>query len=268
MELQDLPLPPAICDHLRGEGIERLYPPQAAAVEAGVVDGENVVAAIPTASGKTLVAELAMVTADGPSLYMCPLRALAREKHETFDALPGVDAGLATGEYDSAAEELAANDVVVATSEKVDSAIRNGASWIDALACVVVDEVHLVESPSRGATLEVTVAMLRRRAPEAQLVALSATVANPAAIADWLDAELVESDWRPIDLRTGVYADGRVGFDDGSELVIDGWDRKRQELPADEREGATDDPTRATVAQVADAEDGAGQALPFVRSRR
>ena len=271
MDVGELPVQGRIRDQFRQEGIETLYPPQRAAVEAGICDGNNVVAAIPTASGKTLIAELAMVTADGPSLYMCPLRALAREKHETFDALPGVDAGLATGEYDSPAEELATCDVVVATSEKVDSAIRNGASWVDDLACVVVDEVHLLGSDRRGPTLEVTVATLRRRAPGAQLVALSATVANPEDVAEWLDAELIESTWRPVELRTGVYADGRVAFDDGTEQTVEvgGETAADTAETADTAEETRRDlPTRATVELIEGTVENGGQALSFVRSRR
>jgi len=106
---------------------------------------------VPTASGKTFIAELALLTADGPGLYVCPLRALAREKYEAFAAaLPGVDAAISTGDFDASGEALAGNDVVVATSEKVDSAIRNGASWVDDLACVAVDEVHLLGAERRG----------------------------------------------------------------------------------------------------------------------
>ncbi|AUX09690.1 superfamily II helicase [Halalkaliarchaeum desulfuricum] len=265
MDVGELPVRRRIRDRFRQEGIETLYPPQRAAVEAGICDGNNLVAAIPTASGKTLIAELAMVTADGPSLYMCPLRALAREKHETFDALPGVDAGLATGEYDSPAEELATYDIVVATSEKVDSAIRNGASWVDDLACVVVDEVHLLGSDRRGPTLEVTVATLRRRAPEAQLVALSATVANPEDVAEWLDADLVESTWRPVELRTGVYADGRVAFDDGAVQPVDAGSETVADAP---EERAHEQPTKATSRLIEETVGNGGQALSFVRSRR
>jgi len=77
---------------------------------------ENVVAAVPTASGKTFIAELALLTADGPGLYVCPLRALAREKYEAF-AAPGVDAAISTGDFDASGEALAGNDVVVATRE-------------------------------------------------------------------------------------------------------------------------------------------------------
>ena len=268
MDVGELPVRSRIRDRFRQEGIETLYPPQRAAVEAGICEGTNVVAAIPTASGKTLIAELAMVTADGPSLYMCPLRALAREKHETFDALPDVDAGLATGEYDSPAEELATYDVVVATSEKVDSAIRNGASWVDDLACVVVDEVHLLGSDRRGPTLEVTVATLRRRAPGAQLVALSATVANPEEVAEWLDAELIQSTWRPVELRTGVYADGRVAFDDGTEQTVEVGAETAAEIDDTSEETRRDLPTKATIELIERTVDDGGQALSFVRSRR
>ena len=249
----------AVRERYRADGIEELYPPQAAAVEAGVTRGENVVAAIPTASGKTLIAELAMLTADGPALYIVPLRALAREKYESFADLPGVSVGISTGDFDSPAEELGEEDIVVATAEKVDSAIRNGASWVAELACVVVDEVHLLGRPRRGPTLEITLATLQRRAPGVQIVALSATVDNPGAIAAWLDAELVESTWRPVSLRTGVYDDdGGVAFDDGSTLAVD----VPPPGPNDDRD------TEVTAALVADAVDDGGQCLAFVRSRR
>jgi helicase len=259
MHVRELPLDSSYLDHFQSDGIEELYPPQTAAVEAGVCEGENVVAAIPTASGKTLVAEMALLSADGPGLYICPLRALAREKYEEFAALPGVSVGIATGDYDSTDAELADEDIVVATSEKVDSAIRNGAEWIDALACVVVDEVHLLGSDGRGPTLEVTLATLERRTADPQVVALSATVANPDAIAGWLDAELVESSWRPIELKTGVYADGSVTYDDES----------RQRVPVEETPVSADGhDTEATAALVAGAVADGGQAVAFVRSRR
>jgi helicase len=256
MRVRDLPLSTATVEHFESRGIDELYPPQVAAVEAGITEGRRLVAAVPTASGKTFVAALAMLTADGPGLYVVPLRALAREKYETFDAVPGTSVALSTGDFDATDEDLGEYDVVVATSEKVDSAIRNGADWIADLACVVVDEVHLVGTEGRGPTLEVTLATLQRRASGLQVVALSATVANPGEIADWLDAELVRSTWRPVDLYTGVYAGGTVAFADAD---------RRLDVPIEgDPAGATD----ATVALVTDAVADGGQALAFVRSRR
>ncbi|WP_435334040.1 DEAD/DEAH box helicase [Haloarchaeobius sp. TZWWS8] len=250
MDVVDLPLADRFVDHFHAKGIESLYPPQAAAVEAGVCEGGRVVAAVPTASGKTFVAQLAMLTSDGPALYVVPLRALATEKYDEFCELPDVSVGISTGDFDATDEELAEHDIVVATSEKVDSAIRNGAAWVEAVDCAVVDEIHLLDADGRGPTLEVTIAKLRRLTPDIQLVGLSATVGNAGEIADWLDAELVHSTWRPVDLRTGVFSDGTVEFDDGESRDVDtGGDQ-----PA--------------IALAREAVDDGGQCLVFVSSRK
>ncbi|WP_096390544.1 ATP-dependent DNA helicase [Halopenitus persicus] len=256
-------LPSGVGEALEAEGVAELYPPQAEAVEAGLLDGENLVAAVPTASGKTLIAELAMLSAierGGTALYIVPLRALASEKRAEFERFEefGVTVGVSTGNYESDGEWLATRDVIVATSEKVDSLIRNGAPWIGDLSCVVSDEVHLVNDRSRGPTLEVTLAKLRRINEGLQTVALSATVGNAREIADWLDAALVDSDWRPIDLRVGVHANGAIDFDDGS----------RTDVPVGDP--PTDDQTAALVDDALDTvEDGrGGSSLVFVNSRR
>ncbi|GAA0724959.1 helicase [Halorubrum trapanicum] len=254
-------LPAGVGEALEAEGVAELYPPQEAAVEAGVADGESLVAAVPTASGKTLIAELAMLSSierGGKALYIVPLRALASEKKAEFERWEefGVTVGVSTGNYDSDGEWLASRDVIVATSEKVDSLIRNGAPWIDDLTCVVSDEVHLVDDSHRGPTLEVTLAKLRKVNPGLQTVALSATVGNADVIADWLDAELVESDWRPIELRTGVHFGNAINFDDGSQ----------REVPVER--GA--DQTAKLVADALDTEEDGqgGSSLVFVNSRR
>jgi len=254
-------LPAGVGEALEAEGVAELYPPQQAAVEAGVVDGESLVAAVPTASGKTLIAELAMLSSierGGKALYIVPLRALASEKKAEFERWEQFDVtvGVSTGNYDSDGEWLASRDVIVATSEKVDSLIRNGAPWIDDLTCVVSDEVHLVDDSHRGPTLEVTLAKLRKVNPGLQTVALSATVGNADVIADWLDAELVESDWRPIELRTGVHFGNAINFDDGSQ----------REVPVERGE----DQTAKLVGDALDTEEGGqgGSSLVFVNSRR
>ncbi|MFQ3294040.1 MAG: helicase [Halobacteriales archaeon] len=249
MEIDAIPLDGALLHHFREQGIGELYPPQAAAIEAGVAEGEDAVLAVPTATGKTFVAQVAMLTADGPALYVVPLRALATEKYEEFSALPGVSVGIATGDYDATEADLAGEDIVVATSEKVDAALRNDADWVAAVGCVVVDEIHLLDAEGRGPTLEMVLAGIRRRAPTIQIVGLSATVGNAAAIADWLDATLVADDWRPVELRRGIFADGTIAFEDGAPRQV----------------SVDDEPTEALVS---DAVDDGGQCLVFVRSRR
>ena len=249
-------LPDGVPAHLEGEGIEEFYPPQEAAVEAGVTDGESLVASVPTASGKTLIAQLGMLSAverGGKALYIVPLRALAGEKAREFEAFEeyGVSVGVSTGNYESDGDWLGSKDIIVATSEKVDSLIRNGADWVDELGCVVADEVHLVDDRNRGPTLEVTLAKLRQRVQNLQVVALSATVGNADELAAWLDAELVDSDWRPIDLRTGVHYGQALHLDDGSQ-----------------RELGVDGSNSQTSAIVEDTLEDEGSTLVFVNSRR
>ncbi|MBP1955742.1 helicase [Halarchaeum rubridurum] len=249
-------LPDGVPEHLEDEGIEELYPPQAEAVERGVTEGESLVASVPTASGKTLIAELAMLAAverGEKALYIVPLRALAGEKASAFERFErfGLSVGVSTGNYESDGERLANNDVIVATSEKVDSLVRNGAAWVDQLGCVVADEVHLVDDAHRGPTLEVTLAKLRARVDGLQTVALSATVGNADELASWLDAELVDSDWRPIELRTGVHYGQALHLDDGTT----------RELPVERGESQT-------AAIVRDTLHDDGSTLVFVNSRR
>ncbi|MFB6295426.1 MAG: DEAD/DEAH box helicase [Halobacteriales archaeon] len=254
MNVRDLALDPEYLDHFEARGIESLYPPQVKAIEAGLLDGESIVASVPTASGKTLLAEIAMCTATGTALYVVPLRALAAEKHREFSAIPGLDVGIATGDYDTEPADLASHDVIVATSEKVDSLVRHGVDWLADLDCLAIDEVHLLDSRERGPTLEVTVAKVCEIAPRVQVVALSATIPNAGAVAEWLDATLVESTWRPIELRRSVYDGQRLVFADGSTGRID--------ATANGAEPA------ATRALVRDALTDGGQCLVFVHSRR
>ncbi|HNQ33002.1 MAG TPA: DEAD/DEAH box helicase, partial [Methanoculleus sp.] len=221
MEIAGLPIPPDLLADYTGRGITELYPPQAACVEAGLFAGKNLLIAIPTASGKTLVAEMAMhhqVGRGGKCLYIVPLRALASEKFEEFSG-KGLRVGIATGDFDRRDEYLGRNDIIVATSEKVDSLLRNRTPWLAEVTLLVLDEVHLIDDPSRGATLEMVIAKLRHKNPAIQIIALSATIGNPGDLAGWLGAELVESDWRPVDLREGVFFWNGIRFADRDREV-------------------------------------------------
>jgi helicase len=217
LPLTDLGIDARVAAVLEANGIKDLYPPQKEAWKA-IQGGRNTVVAIPTASGKSLVAYLAMLhrwLATGKkSLYIVPLRALASEKAEElqqFKAL-GLTVGLSTGDLDDRDPKLGRFDIIVCTSEKADALLRHRTSWMDDIGCVVADEVHLLNDPGRGPTLEVILTRFRSILPKAQLVGLSATVANSKAIAAWLDAALVQSDWRPVTLKVGTYFGDNLHF--------------------------------------------------------
>jgi helicase len=250
-------LPPEVADILGRSGVEELYPPQEAALSSGALEGESLVLAAPTASGKTLVAELVMLQAvlgrRARALYVVPLRALAGEKYEDLRAkyTPlGIKVGLATGDYDRVDGRLADQDILVLTNEKADSLLRHRASWLlEGLGVVVLDEIHLLADPSRGPTLEVVVAALKHARPDLQLLALSATIRNVREMADWLGARAVVSDFRPVPLRAGVYLSGDILFSDGTTRGLEGSLGPVFDL-------------------VLDTVQAGGQALVFVATRR
>lgn len=231
MKLNQLQINESIIDVLREHEISELYPPQAKALPH-VLNGKNMVLSIPTASGKSLVAYIAIVhkliNEPGKALYVVPLKALAREKYEElklFEKL-GLKVGISTGDLDDSDPRLSRYDVIVCTSEKADSLLRHGVTWVDKVRVLVIDEVHLINDPGRGPTLEVIISRFKALNPKTQIIALSATIKNATELSIWLDGKLIQSDWRPVPLREGVCFKHKVKYDDGKTVKIGGSEKK------------------------------------------
>jgi helicase len=232
LRVDELPIPDSVKAVVAKAGYDTLYPPQEDAIKAGVLDGKNLVLASPTASGKTLVAELTVLKSilehDGKALYLTPLRALASEKFEDFqkyaeiEKSPGrkVRVAITSGDYDSSDLHLSNYDVIISTNEKADSLLRHRSPWIADVTVVVADEIHLITEADRGPTLEVVLTRLLKINPKLQIIALSATIKNATEIGEWLQAAQITTDWRPVPLREGVYYDGQIQFKDGSSRAI------------------------------------------------
>ena len=208
-------LPKEIYEVLNKE-IDELRPCQEKSIKKGLFKNKNMLICTPTASGKTLVAELALTNniKKGKAIYIVPLKALANEKYNEFkEVLKDTEFTViqSTGDIDSASEYLAKYDVLVVTAEKLDSLLRHKVSWLHEVKTVIVDEIHLLNDPSRGPTVEIILTMLKMLI-NPQLIGLSATIGNPQALADWLDATLVIDDWRPVELKQGIASNGEIEF--------------------------------------------------------
>ena len=232
MNIKELSLPDSVKNVLKNIGLTKLYPPQKEAILAGALEGKNLVLASPTASGKTLVAELCalkhVLELDGKVLYLSPLRALASEKYEEFKKYTNlqkkngqqVSVGVSTGDYDSSDPWMGKYDIIITTNEKADSLLRHRAKWVNSISLVVADEVHLLNDADRGPTLEVVLARLIQVNPDVQLVVLSATIKNVEDVADWLKAIAVTTNWRPVNLREGVILHDEIHYKDGGAIQI------------------------------------------------
>lgn len=231
MKITDLAISQIAQAFLTEQKIVKLYPPQADAVKAGLLEGENILVSAPTASGKTLIAMMAMLkfleTREGKIVYLTPLRALASEKFSEFKKIEKLSldrqirVSVSTGDFDSQDKESENADIVVLTNEKMDSIIRHGSEWIDKIGLVIADEVHLIGDKDRGPTLEIVLTKLKELKTKPQILGLSATITNSDDVAKWLGGKLVLSDWRPVPLTEGVFDGGTVLWNNGESAEIE-----------------------------------------------
>ena len=209
MQIQDVQINNRFIEILKAEGIGKLYPPQDAAILAGVLDGKNLVISTPTASGKTLIAEFAiakLLEKGNSAVYVVPLRALAHEKYLEFKKYErlGYKVRLEMGDLDSSKYRKRLDfDILVTTAEKLDSILRSRGEWFKNVGILVMDEIHLIAS-DRGPVYEIIIAKFKKLFPDLQVLALSATIGNAKELAEWLNAKLIESEWRPVKLSERV----------------------------------------------------------------
>lgn len=195
-----------VIEGLKEKGYTSFTPPQVEALQTGFLQGGNLVVCAPTASGKTLIGEIALINAflNGfKGIYTTPLKALAYEKYNEFSfwGKYGARIAISMGDYEVTEEEvkrLGQYDIIVATYERLDSILRRRPYWIKNVGVIVIDELHMLGDESRGHIVEMIAT--RAKILGIQVIGLSATIGNPEEVASWLNAKLVKSFWRPVQL--------------------------------------------------------------------
>jgi len=272
LSIDNLKLPQKAKDFFINEwGITKLHPPQFDSMKP-IFAGSNSLVAIPTASGKSLVAYIAIMRKllvdeiGSKAVYIVPLKALANEKFEELKHIGknlNLTIGLGIGDSTSETKKIDDCDILVCTSEKLDSIIRNRSHIMSRVSIIVADEFHLLNDSSRGPTLEINLSKLRYLRPKAQIIALSATVGNCEELAKWLDAELIISDWRPVALEYSTFHDLHLE----PRLVQSSTLSAQPDLLSPPRElvGPKSHPTWVVLN---DSIDSGGQVLIFVGTRK
>jgi helicase len=218
---------------------DELLPVQSLAVRNGLLEGRDQLVVSATATGKTLVGELAGIdralNGEGKLLFLVPLVALANQKHEDFERIYGdsLDVSIRVGASrirDDGNRFDPGADVIVGTYEGIDHALRTGRDLGD-IGTVVIDEVHNLGEEERGHRLDGLVSRLKHYCETnscgTQWVYLSATVGNASDLAAQLGAQLIEFEERPVPIERHVtFADGPEKIDIENKLVTRAFDSK------------------------------------------
>eukprot|EP00668_Euglena_longa_P012684 GGOE01015155.1.p1 GENE.GGOE01015155.1~~GGOE01015155.1.p1 ORF type:complete len:1052 (+),score=236.16 GGOE01015155.1:75-3230(+) len=201
----------------RHHGVTELYPWQQTVLRA-MQRHQSYLFSLPTSSGKTLVAEMALLRSllvrRRSAMLVLPFISLAEEKREGLEPF-GAALGFAVHGYYGVNGRFPVPQVpglLVCTIEKGNSVLNHLAEEkrLTALGTVVVDELHMVGEEGRGATLEMLLTKLRFACPDVQVVGMSATVPNLHQLADWLGAGCFEHNHRPVPLKEFVKVDQQV----------------------------------------------------------
>ncbi|WP_375055632.1 DEAD/DEAH box helicase [Zobellella sp. DQSA1] len=199
-----------------------LWPSQREAAQRSTDVTDDLVVALPTSAGKTRVAEIAALMTLSSTrrvLIVTPLRALSAQTERTFrktfaplgfsvSSLYGAS-GLSAGDEDT----LRTREIIIATPEKLDFALRSDPTLIDDVGLIVLDEGHIIGPSEREIRYETLVQRLLRRADasERRIVCLSAILPSGDELDDltaWIRSdepgEPVRSDWRPTRQRFGA----------------------------------------------------------------
>jgi superfamily II DNA/RNA helicase len=198
-----------------------LWPSQVDAATRAVDQSDDLVVSLPTSAGKTRIAELCILRclAGGKRVvFITPLRALSAQTETTLQRTFGPLGKTISALYGSIGvsgfdeDAIRERDIVVATPEKLDFALRNDPSLLDDVGLLVFDEGHMIGLNEREVRYEVQIQRLLRRpdAHDRRIVCLSAILPDGDQMDDfaaWLRRDhpggLIKNDWRPTRLRFG-----------------------------------------------------------------
>ena len=215
-ELLRYDIPAEIIALWQREESETLLPAQEMAIKRhNLFSSRNLLIQAPTSSGKTFIGEMAAIQTAlrrKKVIYLVPLKALAEEKFEDFRAKYreyGIDVIISTRdhrEYDGRLED-GAFSIAVVVFEKLSQLLVRRPERIKEIELIIADELEILSDPERGAQIEVLLTRILQS--ERRMIGLSAVIGHADKLAQWMNADLLLHERRPVELRYGVLHDGK-----------------------------------------------------------
>nr|CAD7459173.1 unnamed protein product [Timema tahoe] len=205
------------------KGITSLYTWQTECLELPALKHrKNVVLALPTSGGKTLVAEILvlkeLLCQRRNALFVLPYVAIVQEKVRSLSPL-AIALGFLVEEYAAGKgcypprRRRWKQTVYVATIEKAMGLVSSlvETDRLGEIGLAVVDELHLVgETGGRGANLEILLTKLLFYAVDLHVVGMSATIGNLGEVATFLLADSFCRNFRPVELQEYIKLEDQV----------------------------------------------------------
>lgn len=183
-------------------------------------ESKGVVVSIPTSSGKTRIAEIAIIDVltqhpEKKILYIAPYRSLAFEIENSFGRTLGIANINVTHLYGGGLftrmdeEEIDDASVIIATPEKAKAIYRCLPDLFDKISLIIMDEGHLIGGDDRGTRNEMFYEELRIKLEDKdyRCLLLSAVLPNSSDLSYWLsgeDGNNYQSNWRPSQQKCGI----------------------------------------------------------------
>ncbi|CAG5075502.1 Similar to HELQ: Helicase POLQ-like (Homo sapiens) [Cotesia congregata] len=203
------------------KNITNLYDWQDECLKA-VDNRKNLIYALPTSGGKTLVAEILMLKQilchKKNVIFVLPYVAIVQEKIQTLSPF-AIQLGFLLEEYAGSKGQYPPikrrrkNTIFICTIEKASGLLNSliETDRLDEIGLVVVDELHsLGENSGRGATLEGFLAKIIFIDKSIQIIGMSATIGNLNEIAEFLKADLYTKNFRPVELEEYVMCNDQL----------------------------------------------------------
>jgi helicase len=196
--------------------IKELNPAQKAVIDSGLLENNsNYIIAIPTASGKTLlglITALNTILKGGKVVYAAPLISIQNEKLAEFKKFEKF--GIKVGKHPGSA------DLSVMVFESFDAITRFSWNTLREIDLLIIDEFHMIGEYSRGPTIECAISRSKIINSSLRIIALSATLKNMQELSSWLNAEVVEHDYRPVPLYKDILITEEYGLKNKNDIVL------------------------------------------------